>query len=109
MKINQFINQQNQIQYSSKLDIISAIYNQWNIKELKSDGICKAWLLNWSPVYWLGQINLVDGTISYKEANYEMKLHGCKIEDINKASKVALSFRQCDELGLSVCLVKFIY
>lgn len=108
MKINAFLHQQTQTQYSSRLDIISAIYHQWNIKELKQDEVCKAWLLNWTPVYWLQQISLVDGTISYKDKSYELKLL-CKIEDINKASKVALSFRECEELGLSVCLVKFIY
>lgn len=107
MNIKTFLDSQNQ--YATQLDIITAIYHQWNIKEIKQAGIGKAWLLNWKPVYFIQQINLVDMTVKYKDTDYQLKLHGCNIEDINKASKVALSFRDCNELGLMVCLVKFIY
>ena len=107
MNIKTFLSDQNQ--YNSKLNIISAIHHQWNIKEIKQAGVSKAWLLNWKPVYFIQQFNQVDMTVKYKDNIYQVKLHGCSIEDINKASKVALSFRDCNELGLMVCLVKFIY
>jgi len=106
LSINQFT--KSSIQYQSRLDVISAIYNEWNIKELKQSGICRAWLLNWAPVYFIQHANLIDNILTHKGKEYQLKLLG-NIQDINKASKVALSFRECDELGINVCLIKFIY
>lgn len=107
MNITNFLKESQE--YSTELDIISALYNQWNIQKLKKSGTCKAFLLNWKPVYFISNCNLVSNVIIKDDKEYQLKLHNCKIEDINYASKVALSFRECEELKLRICLIKFIF
>lgn len=98
----------NDFPYNLKSEIISALFNQWNIPEMRQAGIVESYLLNWKPVYFITKLS--EGqTIERHGIIYETKLLGCCWNDINKASKVALSFRHCNELDIAICLVKFIF
>lgn len=103
------------IEHQSKLDIISAIHHQWNIAPLKQAGIVRAYLLNWSPSHFISQIRsaldskpptLVREGISYQVIFQDSSL---ALLDSYQARKVAISFRHCQELELSVALIKLIY
>lgn len=110
MMLNTFIAQS--MNYQSKLDIISALYHQWDIKELRESQAITGYLLNWSPVYFLNNLKTVDGNniLTKDDKDYEISFFGNQtIDDLNKASKVAISFRECKELGLQIALVKFIW
>lgn len=93
--------------YQSKLDIISALYHQWNLQELKQAGIVSSFLLNWNPAYFI--LNSGSGSIERDGISYQCLLHNCSLQDINQVKKVALSFRHCKELDIAIVLVKFIF
>lgn len=93
--------------YQSKLDIVSALYHQWNLQELKQAGIVSSFLLNWNPAYFI--LNSGSGHIERDCISYQCLLHNCSLQDINQVKKVALSFRHCKELDIAIVLVKFIF
>lgn len=95
------------IAYQSKLDIISAIYHQWNLQELKQAGIVSSFLLNWNPAYFI--LHSGSGSIERDGISYQCLLHNCSLQDINQVKKVALSFRHCKELDIAIVLIKFIF
>jgi hypothetical protein len=103
------------IEHQSKLDIISAIYHQWNIAPLKQAGIVKAYLLNWTPSHFISQIaNALDSKppiIEREGISYQVIFQDSNngLIDCYKARKIAVSFRHCQELELSVALIKLIY
>lgn len=97
--------------HNSKLDIISSLFHQWAVPELKKAGIVQAYLLNWSPQYLVSQLRCLAGIceLNHNGITYEVHFVGCSLDDINKAKKVAISFRKCNELGLQIALIKMIW
>lgn len=97
--------------HSTKLDVISSIYHAWNISELKREEIIKAHLLNWTPSYFLSRLTCLAGLceLDHNGVTYEVHFMGCCLDDANRAKKVCISFRECNELGLAVALVKMIW
>lgn len=110
--IRNYIASQSPAARLTKLDIISSLYYQWDVRELKSLGICKAHLLNWEPSYFLSQLTCIAGSITLKDSQgleYEAHFIGSSLKDLNRAKKIAISFRECNELGLAIALIKIIY
>jgi hypothetical protein len=111
--INRYLHES--IEHQSKLDIISAIYHQWNIAPLKQAGIVRAYLLNWTPSHFISQIaNALDSKpplIEREGISYQVIFQDSNnnLLDCYKARKIAISFRLCQELELSVALIKLIY
>lgn len=97
--------------YSSKLDIISAICNQWSVRELKQSGIINAYLLNWNPVHFALSATIIADSISivHQDRHYDCKIINGTLADLQQCKKVAISFRHCAELGLSIALIKLIW
>lgn len=98
--------------YATKLDIISRLYHQWDIKHLKQAGILdNCYLLNWTPSYFIQFLSAGDlATLDQNGISYTVKY--CQyytMDDYQQARKVALSFRHCAELGIAVVLVKLIF
>lgn len=98
---------QESLAYQSKLDIISALYHQWNLQELRKAGLVSSYLLNWNPAYFI--LNSGSGSIERDGISYQCLLHNCSLQDINQVKKVALSFRHCKELDIAIVLIKFIF
>lgn len=110
--IKQYLSSIANYSHKSNIDIISAIYNSWDISDLKQAGVIRAYLLNWKPVYFLNEIFIdSDGSeiITRNDIHYEIKYPCNNKEDILRSSKICLSFRECEELKIAVVLVKFIY
>lgn len=105
-QIAQFI-ESNQLGITSKLDLIHHIYNTWDCKAIKQAGIIDAWLLNWKPEYFVTQYDSKNHSLMVNGQQFDCKLPlGYNLETVKK---VCLSFRVCKPLGISVCLIKFIY
>lgn len=110
MKISTFIAAPSDTNMT-RLDIITSIYHDWKPIELRDSGMIELKLLSWSPVWFIGQLVAIgsEHQIERNGITYDVRFYNCELNDINRASKVWLSFRACKELDLNVVLVKFSY